>query len=142
MQLFIKKQIGKTPFTFVVEGKNLFEVQMEAQKLSFYDVYKCGVCGSDSLRLHAYVTKEEKFEYLKVVCNKCKAGLTFGQVKKSPDTFYLRKNDLTKALDWIAYEDSSQKDTGFGKSPVEPRKDSPYTAPEDLQVDNNDELPF
>jgi len=28
------------------------------------------------------------------------------------------------------------------KEPVEPREDSPYTAPEDLQVDNNDELPF
>ena len=107
MQLFIKKQIGKTPLTFVVEGKNLFEVQMEAQKLSFYDVRFCEICNSDDLRLNAYITKEDSFEYVKIICNKCKASLTFGQVKKSPDTFYLRRND-DKKLDWVVYEDDSK----------------------------------
>ena len=129
MQLFIKKQIGKTPLTFVVEGKNLFEVQMEAQKLSFYDVYKCGVCESDNLRLNAYITNEDNFEYVKIICNKCKASLTFGQVKKSPDTFYLRRND-NKELDWVVYKDDTKENHPVDKI-VPPIKES----------DNND-LPF
>ena len=108
MQLFIKKQIGKIPLTFVVEGKNLFEMQMEAQKLSFYDVYKCGVCDSDELGLRAYITEKDNFEYVKIVCYKCKASLTFGQVKKSPDTFYLRRND-NKELDWQTYKEGDSK---------------------------------
>ena len=130
MQLFIKKQIGKTPLTFVVEGKNLFEVQMEAQKLSFYDVHKCGVCDSDDLRLNAYITNEDKFEYTKIVCNKCRASLIFGQKKKSPDTFYLRRND-DKKLDWVVYEDDKKKVEDTVDNLIPPIKES-----------DNSELPF
>ena len=39
IQQFIKKKIGNTTHTFVVEGENLHEVIMTAQKLSFYDVF-------------------------------------------------------------------------------------------------------
>ena len=107
MQLFITKQIGKKKHTFVVEGENLFELQMEAQKLSFYDVYKCGLCNSESLYLHAYITKEKKFKYIKIACAECKASLTFGQKKDSPNTFYLRKRDDGK-LEWQEYKESEK----------------------------------
>ena len=128
MQLFITKQIGKKKHTFVVEGENLFELQMEAQKLSFYDVYKCGKCESENLYLHAYITKEKKFKYIKIACNDCKASLTFGQKKDSPNTFYLRKED--GKLDWQKFEEQEIK------------KDNPK--PEDKTEDNigGEDLPF
>jgi len=43
MQLVVKKKIGKEVVTFMVEGKNPYECQMEAQKLSFGDIEECGV---------------------------------------------------------------------------------------------------
>src|SRR5574343_428184 len=99
MEMTVTKQIGKHKVTFIVQGKNLFELQMEAQKLSFYDVPTCGECGSDNLYLNAYITTEDEFKYVKIICAKCKSSITFGQPKKSPDTHYLRKNDDGK-LDW------------------------------------------
>ena len=47
MQLFIKKQIGKQLYNFVVEGENLEQVLLENNKLSFEDVNHCGICGSN-----------------------------------------------------------------------------------------------
>lgn len=103
MQLSIRKQIGKTSYTFLVEGKNLWDLVMESEKLSFQDVSKCGLCDSDYLYLTAYETKDDGYKYVKIVCAKCKASLTFGQPKKNPDTFYLRKTEEGK-LDWKKYE--------------------------------------
>ena len=99
MKLTIRKQIGETSYPFTFEGNNLHECVMESKKLSFYDVRKCGNCNSDYLYLDAYVTKEEGFEYTKIVCGKCKSSITFGQVKKTPDVFYLRRKE-DKSLDW------------------------------------------
>jgi len=99
MQLIIKKQIGKTSYPFTVEGKNLFECVMEAEKLSFPDVFKCGVCESDHLRLKAYITKDDHYEYVKIICSKCGASVTFGRTKQSPDTFYLRRRE-DGSFDW------------------------------------------
>lgn len=101
MEMIIKKQIGKTQYTFVVEGKNLHEITMESKKLSFYDVPKCGLCGSDNLFLTAHVA-QKKFKYTEIRCAKCKATLTFGQTQEDPDTFYLRKNEQGE-YDWKPY---------------------------------------
>ena len=54
MQLSIKKKIGKNTYTFLVEGKTLYDVLMESNKLSFEDVEKCGLCGSDNIVLGAH----------------------------------------------------------------------------------------
>ena len=103
MQLFVHKNIGKNKYTFTVEGKNLFECLMESQKLSFYDVHKCGLCNSDELRLSAYTAgKKDEFDYTVVKCDSCKATLTFGAKKEDKDIVFLRKNDAGK-FDWKPY---------------------------------------
>jgi hypothetical protein len=103
MQMTIKKQIGVQPYEFTVEGRNLHELVMEAEKLAFPNVEKCGLCDSTSLRLTAYVTEDGGYKYVKVVCNKCRGSVTFGQPKKSPDTFYLRRKEDSREYAWEAY---------------------------------------
>ena len=104
MEMFIKKEVGKNVYTFVVEGKNLHQMVMESQKLSFGNVKKCGCCGKDNLILNARVA--EGFEYTEVKCLDCKASLVFGVPKKEKDTVYLRKNE-NKEYDWKAYNPES-----------------------------------
>lgn len=97
MKLTIIKKIGKTSYPFQFEGKDLFECLIESKKLAFYDVPKCGVCGGDDIRLDAYITKDRGYKYAVIRC-KCGAKATFGQPKKEPDTFYIRKDD--KGIIW------------------------------------------
>lgn len=106
MELIIKKQIGSRSYNFVVQGADLHEVVMAGEKLSFPDVPKCGLCESDWLRLTAYTTKEEGYKYVKILCGKCKGSLTFGQVKKDPSTFYMRRDDDGK-LEWKKHEEKA-----------------------------------
>jgi len=72
---------------------------MEAEKLSFQAVNKCGICESDALYLRAYVTEAGGYEYQKVVCRNCGATLTFGKVKAKKDTYFLRRKE-DKKYDW------------------------------------------
>ena len=102
MQLFIKKKIGQETYSFVVEGKNLYELVTESQKLSFGNVDKCGVCGSDHLMLNARLA-QKKFKYVEVKCLECKGSLVFGCTTENPDVFYIRKDKSTKKYDWKAY---------------------------------------
>lgn len=106
MEMIVKKIIGLNTYTFVFTGSNLYEAVTESQKLSFPDVHKCGICGSDELVLGTHLGKDEKgndaFKYTDIKCGKCKASLTFGNPKKDPDTFYLRKNDKNE-YDWKPY---------------------------------------
>ena len=102
MKLNITKQIGRNKYIFQVDGQNLFEVVMQAQKLSFGDVPKCGICGGDNLELEAHVA--QGFEYTSVKCKDCRASLTFGQKKDDKNTYYLRRNE-DKKLDWKAYKE-------------------------------------
>lgn len=99
MKITIKKKIGVSEYNFSFEGKDLWECLMESQKVSFYDLTSCGICDSNLLRLYAYETKEDKYKYIKVVCNSCKGSLTLGQSKKD-NAHYYRKNEETKRLDW------------------------------------------
>ena len=105
MEMFIKKEIGKSVYTFVVEGKNLYDMVTESQKLSFGNVKKCGCCGGDNLVLNARKA-QDKFKYTEIKCIECKASLVFGQTQENPDVFYLRKNDK-KEYDWKAYNPES-----------------------------------
>ena len=107
MKLLITKVIGKKNYRFEVEGESLFDVVMESQQLSFNDVYKCGLCESDSLSLRAYITDKDKYEYVKVQCGKCRASLTFGKSKKD-GAFFLRKNDDGQ-FDWQKFESKEGK---------------------------------
>ena len=102
MKQRVTKQIGQVTYEFEVEGENLFETTMAAQKLSFDDIDKCDLCGSTDLKMYAYVATGD-YKYVKVACNKCGAGVTFGQKKKDPETFYLRKND-DGSLRWEKFE--------------------------------------
>lgn len=105
MEQIIKKIIGNTVHTFVVSGENFYDVVTESQKLSFPDVECCGKCGSKDLVLGSHLGKDDKgnmsFKYVDIKCMNpdCRASLTFGQPKKDPDTFYLRKNDKNE-YDW------------------------------------------
>lgn len=107
MEMTIKKRIGKETYTFIVTGKNLFELVSESQKLSFNDVDKCGCCGADELYLNTRIAKD-KYKYTEVKCKKCHATLTFGQTQENPDVFYLRKND-DKELKWAVYTKTAEK---------------------------------
>jgi hypothetical protein len=100
MKMTIKKQIGLQSYDFTVEGRNLHELVMEGEKLAFPNIEKCGICEDNHLYLTAYVTKEEGYKYVKVACSKCRASVTFGQPKTSPDTFYLRRKENSKEYAW------------------------------------------
>ncbi len=107
----IEKKVGKRNYEFTVEGENLHEAVMESKKLSFYDVHKCGCCGSDDLVLDAHVAKG-KFKYTTIKCNKCRASVNFGQQQEDSNIFYLRTRDKVdgtgKEVDWnVAPADGS-----------------------------------
>lgn len=104
---FIKKKIGREYHSFSVEGENLHDAVMAAKKLSFFDVHKCGLCGSDDLELSAHVTETERHKYTNIICRNCRATLNFGQQKKDSNVFYLRTTTINsgeyagqKTLDW------------------------------------------
>ena len=103
MKMAFKKVIGKNSYEFSVEGNNLFELVQEAQKLGFYDVYKCGLCQSDKLNLRSYITEKGGFEYVKISCAECGGQVTFGKSKEHKDNFYLRKNE-DKTIAWEKFE--------------------------------------
>ena len=113
MQMFIPKKIGKTTLNFVVEGRNLIECALEAEKLSFSDVPACGLCKNDNLYLKAYTTKpnaeNKTFKYTKIICVKCRGALTFGQVTGNDDIVYLRRHKDSRELLWEAYEERAPK---------------------------------
>ena len=109
MQFSIKKKIGKETYSFLVEGKNLYELVTESQKLSFSNVEKCGCCDSDNLILNARLAKN-KFKYVEVKCLACKAALVFGVTQEDPDVYYLRKEEVSKGVKkfaWKAYNPDS-----------------------------------
>ena len=102
MKLRVPKKIGKKTYEFEVEGENLFDVVMKAQKLSFDNVEQCGLCGCSDINLYAYIATGD-FNYVKIGCPDCKASVTFGQKKKDDEVFYLRKTDDGK-LKWEIIE--------------------------------------
>jgi hypothetical protein len=81
---------------------------MEAEKLSFPSVDKCGMCKMDNLRLRAYVTEKGGYEYIKVECFDCRASLTFGKRKDEKDVYFLRKTE-DGVLDWQKFEKGPEK---------------------------------
>lgn len=100
--MIIKKKFGKNSSTFVVAGDSFHEAVLEASKMSFGDVDKCGLCGSDDLFLGAHETEKDNFLFAYVRCNKCRGTLNFGQQKKA-DVVYLRTKD-DKSFDWMKFE--------------------------------------
>ena len=110
MKLTIVKQIGKNRYPFTVGGEtsNLHDVLMDAEDLSFSDIYKCGKCGGDNLILKGREAKG--FKYVEVWClnNDCRASLTFGRKKENPNVFYARKNE-DKTLQWEIYNKEQTK---------------------------------
>jgi hypothetical protein len=116
MELIVKKIIGSTVYPFTFSGKNLHEVVMQSQMLSFPNVHECGICKSDDLYLSAHVA-ENKFKYTEIRCNKCRAELTFGQRQNNPDVFYLRRND-DQSLAWKPFSPAENNvlppETGSG----------------------------
>lgn len=103
MRLTIKKQIGKQVYPFTFEGDNLHDVVMQSQKLSFGNVYKCGICGSEHLALSAHVAQGYKYTEVRCLDPKCRASLTFGQRREDSDTFFYRRKE-DKSLDWQPFK--------------------------------------
>lgn len=85
----ITKTIGKEKHVFQFEASDFFEVVMNSQDLSFPDVHKCGLCGSDNLTLGAHIAKE-KHKYVHITCKDCRGSLNFGKQQGNPNIFYLR----------------------------------------------------
>lgn len=109
MQKSVRKRIGNEVHTFIIEGKTLFDVMKEESKLSFDDVDRCGLCGSQDLKLSCHTTKEEGHEYVHVNCKNpnCRARLNFGQQKKDSSVFYLKtKQDQNgnSVYDWQQFK--------------------------------------
>lgn len=107
MKMLVQKKIGITTYTFEVEGKNLFECEQEAQKLSFDNVNECGICGSNELYLNSRLA-QGKFKYVEVKCHKCGGAVVFGTKQDDPDTYYLRKNE-DKSLCWTKYSPNGEE---------------------------------
>ena len=107
MEKIITKTIGKEKHTYIVSGETLWDVEQAAQKLSFHDVYKCGECGSNNLKLHSR-KPQDKFKYLTIQCRDCKAQLNFGQTQGYPTVYYLRKRQEgdKKVLDWEKWQNN------------------------------------
>jgi len=124
LKLNVKKVIGKNGYVFQVEGNNLFDVMMESQRLSFNDVYKCGLCESDKLYVRAYVTEKEKYEYIKICCAECRGSLTFGKAREKKDTYFLRRNE-DKTYAWQPYEEGEKKGNG-GRAPGSTEEETPF----------------
>jgi len=106
---FVKKKIGKETHQFQVEGENFFDVVITSKNLSFYDVDKCGCCGSDDLMLGAHVA-QKKFKYITIKCKKCKASVNFGKQTENPEIFYLatKEEGGKKVLDWKPFVSESK----------------------------------
>jgi len=102
MRLGLTKIIGENQYNFSFDGADLWECIMESQKVSIYDIKECGLCHTSFLKLIAYETKEDKYKYVKVSCNKCKGSLTLGQAK-SDNAYYYRRDKDTGNLDWQAF---------------------------------------
>jgi hypothetical protein len=133
----IERKVGKRTYEFTVEGENLHEAVMESKKLSFYDVHKCGCCGSDDLVLDAHVAKG-KFKYTTVKCNKCKASVNFGQQQEDSNIFYLRTRDKSdgsgKEIDWQPF--NSNDVHGFAPQAQAPQAQFPNQQMAQQQVNN------
>ena len=101
LQMMISKRLGRRQFHFTVQGANLHEVVTEYERLSFPDVAKCGICGSDNLDLTARVA-QDKFKYTSLRCLDCRSDVTFGKRQEDDQTYFLRKTEDGK-LDWKAW---------------------------------------
>jgi hypothetical protein len=108
LKMSVHRKIGKSTYHFQFEGKNLYEVVKESEKLSFPDIPRCGLCGKDNIVLgtrHA----QNKYKYTFIRCQECKAQLIFGQTKEDADVFYLRRRE-DKKFDWHIYEPEDADD--------------------------------
>ena len=105
LKMIIRKKVGKRTYIFEVEADSFYEVITEQKKLSFDDIEKCGLCGSDDLELSAHKA-QNKFEYTYIRCKHCRASLNFGKQLEDPDIVYLKTidgNDGKKYYDWKKY---------------------------------------
>jgi hypothetical protein len=85
----VTKTIGKEKHVFQFEGDDFFEVVKESQNLSFPDVHKCGLCGSDNLTLGAHIA-QGKHKYVHITCKDCRGYVNFGKQQENPEVFFLR----------------------------------------------------
>ncbi|MES2732785.1 MAG: hypothetical protein V4714_13610 [Bacteroidota bacterium] len=111
MKMSIHRKVGKSTYHFQFEGKNLYEVVKESEKLSFPDIHKCGLCGKDNIVLgtrHA----QNKYKYTFIRCQDCRAQLIFGQTKEDADVFYLRRRE-DKKFDWHIYEPEEEEENSM-----------------------------
>jgi len=121
-----KVKVGKETLLIGFTGRNLWEAKRKAQELEYQDFTKCGCCGSDDIYLAAFLTKEKKYPYLKIVCRSCKGQLTFGENSETHDN-YVRKDSNGNPA-WEKFEGTQNTSS------------KPESKPEPEQAE--DDLPF
>lgn len=119
MEKIIKKQIGKEIHTFVIEAEDFHELILASQNLSFGDVYKCGLCNSDNLKLGAHIAGKKKFQYTTIRCLDCRSCLNFGRQTENKSIFYLKTKETDekdkngkpkKILDWMSEKQMKEQE--------------------------------
>ena len=106
IEIVKKVMLGKNALTMMVSGEDFHDTALESANLSFGDIDKCGICGSDDLTLGAHKTPKDSYVYAYVRCKKCRATLNFGEQKKASVVYYRTKAgaDGKKELDWMKFE--------------------------------------
>ena len=109
MQVSKQLKLGVSEYIITGQGEDFHAALMDLGKASIYSLNKCGLCESDLLRFNAYLTKDDNYRYIKVVCGKCRGSLTLGESKQDRANYY-RKNAEGR-LDWKAYEGKEVKNS-------------------------------
>ena len=100
-----KVMVGKSEYFIGGEGNDLFEAVKEMGLIkSLHDIYKCGICGSDSLVLHCHEAGEKKFKYTTVRCRvkDCGGTLNISENMTTHESYYKRTEG--GELDWKKVE--------------------------------------
>lgn len=110
-----KRIIGRDTHEFIVESDiDFYDLIKEASKLSFPNIYKCGICGHDDLRL-GFHKASQRFDYVTVSCKKCRASVNFGKKMDSSGVVYIKTKDDKKTLDWRPFG-GNDHDSGVGNT--------------------------
>lgn len=102
MKATIIKQVGTEKIMLEGEGKSYKDALFNAVfNASFFNVHKCGICGSSNLTLGARKA-QDKYSYVFVKCTSCKAEVNFSERQNDGVTYLASKDGV---LDWKKKED-------------------------------------
>ena len=84
-----------------------------------FGIKSCGACNSDDIRWQVRkVSKQvgkkiENYEYIELVCNKCRARLSFGKFSEDPNSVFPKRKDADGNWlpnnGWVKFEGKKQE---------------------------------